>query len=84
MVLNFLTELPPAIKLVDIWGIFSYLLWGNADFCFYRRFLRPQMTAIHHEIHTLDTHLLFYNPEGTPYNGPYREAPPETGTFFRL
>ena len=42
------------------------------------------MTAIHHEIHTLDTHLLVYNPEGTPYNGPYREAPPETGTFFRL
>ena len=21
---------------------------------------------------------------GTPYNGPYREAPPERGTFFRL
>ena len=22
--------------------------------------------------------------EGTPYNGPYGEAPPESGTFFRL
>ena len=22
--------------------------------------------------------------EGTPYNGPYGEAPPERGTFFRL
>ena len=54
MVLNFLTELPRAIKLVDILDIFSYMLRGNADFCFYRRFLRPQMTAIDQEIHTLD------------------------------
>ena len=54
MVLNFLTELPRAIKLVDILDIFSYMLWGNADFCFYRRFLRPQITAIDQEIHTLD------------------------------
>ena len=25
-----------------------------------------------------------YTPGGTPYNGLYREAPPERGTFFRL
>ena len=24
------------------------------------------------------------NPGGTPYNGLYREAPPERGTFFRF